>query len=478
MHVIVIVNRLFEWSQNFVTRELTELNELGVPMTIAARDMAERNDLSPNEQKLRSKYHRLSEVPFAPAALWQHLQVALSRPRRYFSAWRALFSLQHKPSKFFRGVTCLYRATSLVRIAEQKKATLIHAHFLTAPGETALYLSKLTGIPFGATAYAMDIFVDDSGLAGKLRHASYVNGTTKYNEAFMSRLVPVNPGKIITLYYGIHTTPTLPEPLPHERFTFIAVGRLVEKKGFKYLLEACAALRQWGFDFHCEIIGKGPLEEELKAQIVQLKLENYITLTGFVAPNDMKARYLTGDVLVAPCVVAANGDVDGLPNVCLEAMDCGLPVISTTISGIPEGVAPGQNGWLITPNDAPALADAMCQAMTTADMPAMRLASHRMISEKFDVKKNVQHIKRLWECVGGIGYDPNQSSYFHNLLPVFVPPQVQAGIGTVGLPSGGDFGHAVEHRFAHFSDTVEVGDGLADTEVIEREHIRAAEREN
>jgi colanic acid/amylovoran biosynthesis glycosyltransferase len=397
VHTIVIVNRLFEWSQNFVTRELTELNELGVPMTIAARDMAERTDLSPNEQKLRSKYQPLPEVPFTPAALWQHLRVAVGRPGHYLSAWRALFSLRHKPSKFFRGVICLCRATTLVRVAEQKKATLIHAHFLTAAGETALYLSKFTGVPFGATAYAMDIFVDDTGLQGKLRHAAYVNGTTKYNEHFMARLVPENPSKIITLYYGIHTTPTLPQALPHERFTFIAVGRLVEKKGFKYLLEACAALRQWGLDFHCEIIGKGPLEEALKAQIAELKLENHVTLTGFVAPNDMKAKYLMGDVLVAPCVVAANGDVDGLPNVCLEAMDCGLPVISTTISGIPEGVEAGKNGWLIEPNDSQQLAEAMRQAMTTADMPAMRRASHQMIAEKFDVKKNVLKIKALWE---------------------------------------------------------------------------------
>jgi glycosyltransferase involved in cell wall biosynthesis len=350
---------------------------------------------------LRSKYHQLPEVPFAPSALWQHLRLAAGRPRRYLSAWRAFFSLRHKPSKFFRGIICLCRATTLVRLAEQRKATLIHAHFLTAAGETALYLSKFTGIPFGATAYAMDIFVDDSGLRGKLRHASYVNGTTRYNEAFMARLVPDNPAKIITLYYGIPTSPQLPAPQPHERFAFIAVGRLVEKKGFRYLIEACAALRQMGLDFHCEVIGKGPLEEELQAQIAKLDLEGHVTLTGFVAPNDMQAKYLGGDVLVAPCVVAANGDVDGLPNVCLEAMDCGLPVISTTISGIPEGVEQGLNGWLIPPNDTAALARAMREAMSHPDLPAMRRASHRIVSEKFDVKKNVLKIKELWECFYG-----------------------------------------------------------------------------
>ncbi len=397
LKVLFIVNRLYEWSQNFITRELTELNELGVDMTIAARDMADRNDLSERENKLRSKYHRIHNNPFTPSYLWRHCQVAFGRPAAYFKAWQTLFSLKHKPSKFFRGVICLFRAAGLVKFTEQNKFNLIHAHFLTAAGETALYLSKLTGIPFGATAYAMDIYVDNSGLVGKLRNATYVNGTTKFNEDFMAKLVPANPEKIVTRYYGIPTSEKVPPPLPHDKFTFLAVGRLVEKKGFKYLVEACAELKKQGFDFSCKIIGKGPLEGELKAQIAMLGLENEVTFPGYVAPNEMSNMYRSGDVLVAPCVVAANGDVDGLPNVCLEAMDCGLPIISTTISGIPEGVEDGLNGWLIPPNDTAALVEAMRKALTATNQIAMREASHRIASEKFNVKKNAVLIKELLE---------------------------------------------------------------------------------
>ncbi len=397
LRVLFIVNRLYEWSQNFITRELTELNELGVDMTIAARDMADRNDLSDRENKLRSKFHRIHNNPFTPSYLWQHLQVALGRPAAYFKAWQTLFSLKHKPAKFFRGVICLFRAAGLVKFAEQNKFNLIHAHFLTAAGETALYLSKLTGIPFGATAYAMDIYVDNSGLAGKLRNATYVNGTTRFNENFMAKLVPANPEKIVTRYYGIPTSEKMPPPLPNDKFTFLAVGRLVEKKGFKYLVEACAELKKQGFDFSCKIIGKGPLEAELKAQISMHGLENEVTFPGYVAPNEMSNMYRSGDVLVAPCVVAANGDVDGLPNVCLEAMDCGLPIISTTISGIPEGVEDGVNGWLIPPNDTAALVEAMRKALTATNPIAMREASHRIASEKFNVKKNAVLIKELLE---------------------------------------------------------------------------------
>lgn len=398
LKVLFIVNRLFEWSQNFITRELTELNELGVDMTIAARDMAERDDLSEREAKLRSKYLRIRNNPFAPDYLWRHLLLALGRPGVYFQVWATFFSLKHKPSKFFRGIICLFRAAGQVKFVEQNRFNLIHAHFLTAAGETALYLSKFTGIPFGATAYAMDIYVDNSGLLGKLRNAAYVNGTTKFNERFMAELVPEHAERMVTKYYGIPTSETMPPPIAHEKFTFIAVGRLVEKKGFKYLVEACTALKKQGFDFHCKIIGKGPMEGELKAQIQAAGLENEVTFPGYIAPNEMSKMYRSGDVLVAPCVVAANGDVDGLPNVCLEAMDCGLPIISTTVSGIPEGVEDGVNGWLIPPNDSSALAEAMKKALTATNQLAMREASHRITGEKFNVKKNVLLIRDLLEA--------------------------------------------------------------------------------
>ncbi len=366
-------------------------------MTIGARDILERDDLNEDEKKLRDKYFPIKENPFAPVYLFNHLIIVISRPIKYLKTWVTLFSLKHKLSKFPRGIVCLFRAAAIAKEIEKKGINLIHAHFLTAPGETALYLSKLTGIRFGGTAYAMDLYVDDSGLKGKLKNASYINGTIKYNERYMANLLSENKEKALTLYYGIHTSEKLHPPIAHSCFTFLAVGRLVQKKGFEYLIEACAMLKEKGFNFHCEIIGKGPLEESLISRINTLGLNKIISLTGYVAPNEMSNKYLSGDILVAPCIIADNGDVDGLPNVCLEAMNFGLPVISTTISGIPEGVEEGVNGWLIPPNDAEALAGAMAKAMQVENLSEMRKASHKMVCEKFNVRKNVIPIKALLE---------------------------------------------------------------------------------
>lgn len=397
VHVFFIVNQLYTWSQNFITRELTELNKLGLKMTIGARRIAQRHDLTPDEDALRKHYYPIPENPFTPVAMGRHLLLAMGRPLRYIKAWVALFSMKHQLRKFPRGVICLFRVAAIASGVEQRGVNLIHAHFFTAPAETALYLSILTGIPFGGTAYAMDLYVDNSGLKTKLQLARYINGTTKYNEKFIRRQLSENQDKALTLYYGIPTAANPPQSIPHEKFTFVAVGRLVEKKGFGYLLEACALLSAKGCDFKCRIIGSGPLEHSLREQIRRLKLEGIVEMLGYVPPNEMNREYLASDVLVAPCVVASNGDVDGLPNVCLEAMHCGLPVISTTISGIPEGIDEGVNGWLVPPNDAAALAAAMLKALHEPNLPQMRLASYQMVRRKFDAHKNAKLIKELLE---------------------------------------------------------------------------------
>ncbi|MBI5915277.1 MAG: hypothetical protein HY842_07865, partial [Bacteroidetes bacterium] len=150
LHVLIIVNSLFEWSQNFITRELTELNGQGTQLHIAARKIVHREDLTEKEKELYPRAIRLPDNPFWPGSLAKHFKTALRYPRGYSRAWGTLFALKHERfSKFFRSIICLFRAAAVAEEVVSKKINLIHAHFLTAPGDTALHLSKITGIPFG-----------------------------------------------------------------------------------------------------------------------------------------------------------------------------------------------------------------------------------------------------------------------------------------------------------------------------------------
>jgi glycosyltransferase involved in cell wall biosynthesis len=139
----------------------------------------------------------------------------------------------------------------------------------------------------------------------------------------------------------------------------LAVGRLVEKKGFEYLIDACALLREDGMPFSCTLVGEGYLKTSLRTRIAELALEDSVLLVPFRPHAELRTYYLRSDVLVAPSVVATDGDRDGLPNVILEAMASGLPVIASDAGSISEAVRDTQTGLLVPQGDARALANAL-----------------------------------------------------------------------------------------------------------------------
>src|SRR5216117_4094755 len=139
----------------------------------------------------------------------------------------------------------------------------------------------------------------------------------------------------------------------------VAVGRLIAKKGFANLIRACGLLVQSGKAFQCEIIGEGLLENEFRAQIEKLNLQDRVTLSGAKPQRELRQRLATANVFVLPSVIDAEGGMDNLPTVIMEAMAAGLPVVATAIGGIPEMVIQNETGFLVPPGDAVTLASAI-----------------------------------------------------------------------------------------------------------------------
>jgi glycosyltransferase involved in cell wall biosynthesis len=139
----------------------------------------------------------------------------------------------------------------------------------------------------------------------------------------------------------------------------LSVGRLVQKKGFPDLLEALAVLKGRAVGFRALVIGEGPQRTALEQQVKRLGLDDLVTLPGAVSQETLVAIYKQADVFALPCRVLDDGDRDGLPNVLLEAMATGLPVVSTPISGIPEVIHNGEDGLLVGERDVAALAGAL-----------------------------------------------------------------------------------------------------------------------
>jgi glycosyltransferase involved in cell wall biosynthesis len=136
---------------------------------------------------------------------------------------------------------------------------------------------------------------------------------------------------------------------------------LVGKKGHKYLIDACAQLADKGHKFHCSIVGNGPLHNTLQAHINECGLQDCVSLLGAKTQAEINNLYRDSDIFALPCVVTEQGDRDGMPNVLLEAMAMQLPVVTTPVTGIPELVVDGENGFLVSEQAVDALTRAIEQ---------------------------------------------------------------------------------------------------------------------
>jgi glycosyltransferase involved in cell wall biosynthesis len=177
----------------------------------------------------------------------------------------------------------------------------------------------------------------------------------------------------------------------------LSVGRLVEKKGFPDLLLACARLKERGKAFRLAIYGEGPLRDELLAMIERHGLQGLVDLPGAIAQRDLIPIFRNAELFALAPFVTEDGDRDGVPNVLVEAMACGLPVVSTAVSGIPELVVPGVNGLLVAPHDPDALADGLAALL---DDPARRAQlgaeARRTVVESFDLRAAARELAALY----------------------------------------------------------------------------------
>jgi colanic acid/amylovoran biosynthesis glycosyltransferase len=177
----------------------------------------------------------------------------------------------------------------------------------------------------------------------------------------------------------------------------LAVGRFVEKKGFAHLLRALAIAGDRA-PFTLRLVGDGPLRGELEALAATLGLGARVSFAGWRSSAEVAREMTEADLLVVPSVTAADGDMEGLPIVIVEAMATGLPVVGTLHSGIPEIVEDGVTGRLVAERDDRALAEALVEM---AD-PGPRLAAARAARARIEAGFDVMHLAaRYAELVAG-----------------------------------------------------------------------------
>jgi glycosyltransferase involved in cell wall biosynthesis len=231
-------------------------------------------------------------------------------------------------------------------------------------------VNLMTGTPFSFTAHAKDIYLTPAHLIReRVAAAGFIATCTGYNADFLRALLPqAMCHKVNLVYHGIDLSLFRFRPPPYTFTTtrkplILCVARLVPKKGLGDLIAACAVLQRAGVCFRCEIVGDGPLRAEIENAISSAGLGEDVALLGSMTHARLIKHLSEADLFaLAPCI-AEDGDRDGIPNVIVEAMAIGVPVVSSDISGIPEMVMHEKSGLLVPPRDPAALAAAMARVL-------------------------------------------------------------------------------------------------------------------
>jgi colanic acid/amylovoran biosynthesis glycosyltransferase len=331
--------------------------------------------------------------------------------RSYVEAQRASFSVrQRRELSKWRAVkgdsTRVFEALWLGRELRSRGVSHVHAHFAGIAARTAWLVRRLWGISYSFTGHADDVFSPEPreiSLDRLVEGTRFVATETDYSRVRLENEFPAARGKMFRVFNGIDeesfglkekTAAAAAEPDAPPRI--VSVGRLVEKKGFPTLLQACAELRQRGLKFALDIIGAGPMEEELRARIGDRALQSVASLHGAQPQSFVRERLTSARVFVLASQPEGDGGSDNLPTVIMEAMASRLPVVSTRVAGIPEMVDDGETGLLVPAGEPGLLAEAL--AAYLAD--PVRSAAHgaegaKRARQKFAISASVSALARL-----------------------------------------------------------------------------------
>ncbi len=400
-----LTKRFPRLSETFILDEILGLEAQGVPLRLySIRDPHERV-VQPDVARVASEVRYLRPEPTVPDRLrWLgttvacHAHLAARRPRAYA---RTLLAALGQPKRRAR-LSHFVDAGRLAVELERAGAVHLHAAFAHGPAAIAHQVHLLTGLPFSFGGHAKDIYVSDPRqLALRIADAAFVTACSRSARDELVTAAAGGADTIRLLPHGVDVVRFRPAPEVRNEaapLRILAVGRLVEKKGYDVLLEALARLAgdPSSATFTCRIIGDGPLAGRLTSRARSLGIAPLVAFEGAQPHEAVAAAYGLTDVFVQASVVLPDGDRDGIPNVLLEAMASGLPVVASDVAGIPEAVTDGETGLLVPSSDPDALAAAIARlAADPALRSALGHAARARILGRFDRRAAVRTMAAL-----------------------------------------------------------------------------------
>jgi glycosyltransferase involved in cell wall biosynthesis len=389
--VAYLFERFPSFGQTFCYREVAELERQGVRVHVFSirrpadepeqdwdKGIVERVHYLPEEKPLVAEIDRVLKSGAVPEEV-----------RDAVKDWG-------RQSDFLR----LYQAVYVGMRMQQEGLHQVHAHFAGMAARTAYWIERFFGLPFSFTAHANDVFAPREfavSLAKLFEGAAAVVTVSDFAVRQLRERFPESAAKIHRVYNGLDLSQFRPTNFGAPVPVIVSIGRLIEKKGFSDLIEACGLLRARGRNLECRIIGEGPLEEALRAQIAAADLGTLVRLLGPQSQTEIATQLAGATIFALPCTRDADGGMDNQPTVIMEAMAAGLPVISTPLAGVPEMVEPAVTGELVPERDPAALATAI-ERLLDDPVRIRRLGTRgrEIAREKFSIEESVRQLRAVF----------------------------------------------------------------------------------
>ena len=386
-----VLKRYPRFSETFVVNEILALEKAGVQVDIFALGPVNETHFQEAISRVRAPVHRIRHQFHDTELYWQLLVQA----RKALPEFRRLAHLADDHDWVTVG-----QAVLLAMQAQSKGIRHLHAHFGTQAATVARLAAAFAGIHYSFTAHAKDIYhqyEEPVQLDLKIRDAAFTVTVSDYNVDYLRTHFGAPTDRTHRIYNGLDLSAFPYYPPINRPSHVVAVGRLVEKKGFPFLIEAIGLLRDRGVDCRCTLVGDGPMRPLLQERIEELGLTDRVQLAG-VRPLPEVSAFLKGAaVLVAPSIISEGGDRDGLPTILVEGMALGTPCISTQVVGIPELIRDHETGLCVPPNDAKVLADAIAEMLGNPTMARLLADNARaLIESEYDVHRNTARLRDLF----------------------------------------------------------------------------------
>lgn len=401
MRVAYLISEYPKVSHSFIRREIAALERQGVEvLRYAIRGPSDGSPDTADVEELRRTRYVLGAGAISTLA---HLVGAMMRrPRAFMGAVRSAWRLSRRADRsLLHHVAYLVEACIVGNWMDKEKVAHLHAHFGSNPAAVAMLAAQINGGTFSFTAHGT-VETDAAqfiGIPEKVRRAAHVVAVSEYGRSQLCRWVePAHWKKISVVHCGLDDGYRVPPAQPFNAVRrFVCVGRLSSEKGQFVLIDALGELRRQGVDAELVLAGDGELRSAMEQHCQLRGVSDRVRITGWISGAEVRQEIETSRALVL------SSFAEGLPVVLMEAMACARPVIATRVSGIPELVRDGQDGWLVAPGNALELAQAMRRCLETdaPQLQAMGEGARARALERHDVDRSGRQLHQIFAPLSG-----------------------------------------------------------------------------